>query len=83
MPDVHRDPHDPKDPAWAPVEEAGGGESEGFEVAERDLIENAETNDDQGIPRLDPFGGEPEEATEAVYGEADAEPSAEVTDTDR
>ncbi len=83
MPRRHRDPHDPKDPAWAPVEEAGGGEAEGFELAEADLIEHAEALDDQGIPRLDPFASEPEEATGAVYGEADAEPSAEVRDTDR
>ena len=83
MPRLHHDPHDPKDPAWAPVEEAGGGESEGFEIAERDLVEHAETIDDQGIPRLDQFGNEPEEATGAVYGEADSERSAELTDTDR
>lgn len=83
MPRIHRDPHDPRDPAWAPVEEAGGGEAEGFELAERDLIEHAETIDDQGIPRLDPFGGEPEEETGAVYGEADSEPSTETPDSDR
>lgn len=82
-PNVPHDPHDPKDPAWAPVEEAGGGESEGFEIAERDLVEHAEALDDQGIPRLDPFAGEPEEAVDSVYGEADAEPSTEVTDSDR
>jgi hypothetical protein len=83
MPRPHRDQHDPKDPAWAPVEEAGGGESEGFELAEADLINHAEALDDEAIPRRDPFRREPEEPTKAVYGEADAEPSTEMPDTDR
>jgi hypothetical protein len=30
------------DEAWRPVEEAGGGESEGFEEAEAELVERAE-----------------------------------------
>jgi hypothetical protein len=36
-----RAPED-EDPARRPVDEAGGGEAEGFERAERDLRENAE-----------------------------------------
>jgi hypothetical protein len=38
-------PDDPVDPAFAPLIEAGEGESEGFEVAEGDLIEHASHGD--------------------------------------
>ena len=34
------------DPAERPVREAGGGESEGFEMAEQDLIRHATHSDD-------------------------------------
>jgi hypothetical protein len=36
-----QDPDERNDPARQPVEEAGGGVSEGFEQAEEELIENA------------------------------------------
>jgi hypothetical protein len=62
---------DPQDPAWQPVEEAGGGESEGFEEAERELIEHAEHGDPGPDPSTDAFP--PEEESEAEYGEADEE----------
>jgi hypothetical protein len=39
-------PDDPVDPALAPLLEAGEGESEGFELAEADLIEHAEHGDE-------------------------------------
>jgi hypothetical protein len=42
------DPDDPVDPALAPLIEAGEGESEGFELAEADLIEHAEHGDQHG-----------------------------------
>ena len=51
-----------------PVEEAGGGESEGFELAEKDLIERAE-NWEGRSPEHDAFP--PEEQSGAEYGEAD------------
>ena len=38
-------PDDRVDPALAPLLEAGEGESEGFELAEADLIEHAEHGD--------------------------------------
>jgi hypothetical protein len=38
-------PDDPVDPALAPLLEAGEGESEGFELAEADLVEHAEHGD--------------------------------------
>src|SRR5918998_1028013 len=57
-----------EDPAQRPVEEAGGGYAEGFELAEADLIESAEHGEgghDRGIP-------EPESALSgAAYADAD------------
>jgi hypothetical protein len=41
-------PDDPVDPALSPLIEAGEGESEGFELAEADLIEHAEHSDYSG-----------------------------------
>ncbi len=63
------------------VDEAGGGESEGFELAEQDLIEHASHGDEHTPARImrdaaseqetaGPIGGETDEA---VYGEADEE----------
>ena len=57
-----------------PVDEAGGGVSEGFELAEQDLVANAEDADEQSTARiLEDAGDLSEEQTEAEYGEADAE----------
>ena len=42
------DPEDQVDPAFAPLIEAGEGESEGFDVAEADLIRHAEHDDQHG-----------------------------------
>jgi hypothetical protein len=58
-----------------PVEEAGGGVSEGFEQAEEELIENASHGDGTGDPAADAIDSENVEAEEATieYGEADAE----------
>ena len=59
---------DDLDPADRPLVEAGGGEAEGFELAEADLIENvehAEGGYDRGAP-------EPEsDRSGAVYGDPD------------
>jgi hypothetical protein len=63
------------------VEEAGGGESEGFELAEQELIEHASHGDEHTPTRImldaaaeretgGPVGGE---FDEGVYGEADEE----------
>jgi hypothetical protein len=41
-------PDDDVDPAIAPLIEAGEGESEGFDVAEADLIRHAEDGDQHG-----------------------------------
>ncbi len=57
-----------------PVEEGGGGESEGFELAEEDLIEHASHGDQHTTARITrDAGGLDEEQTDAVYGEGDAE----------
>ena len=63
------------DPAWQPVDEAGGGEQEGFEQSEEMLRENAEHG--EHTPALDGFpeereqdlaGGEHGDADEIVKG---------------
>jgi hypothetical protein len=74
------------DPALEPVYEAGGGEAEGFEIAEAELIENATHGEGRADPIGDAFTPEREsdEAT-AVGGEADEERVSELDedDTDR
>ena len=73
-------PHDSDDPAMDPVYQAGGGEAEGFEAAEEDLIENATHGDGGGDPIRDAIDVEAEaDLSSAVYGEADRLPSTEVT----
>ena len=59
------------DPAFEPLREAGQGESEGFEEAERELEENATHGDGRGFPEEDVPA--PEEETDAEYAEADEE----------
>ena len=73
------------DEAWRPVEEGGGGESEGFEEAEAELIERAE-NPHGPSPIRDAEGWDEEEAAlDAEYGEADEEYTSEddPEDSDR
>jgi hypothetical protein len=74
------------DEAFEAVAEAGGGESEGFELAEEQLIDNAS----HGGGRADPIGDaftpeiESDERT-VVDGEADSERVSELDEdaTDR
>ncbi|WP_156027765.1 hypothetical protein [Candidatus Solirubrobacter pratensis] len=47
-PEWPESPDDPVDPALAPLIESGEGESEGFDLAEADLIEHAEHGDQHG-----------------------------------
>lgn len=58
--------------AWRAVEEGGGGEAEGFELAEADLVERAENA--HGPSPLADAGAIDEEAAalDVTYGEADA-----------
>lgn len=67
------------------VEEAGGGESEGFELAEQELIEHASHGDEHTPTRImldaaserESAGPVEGEADEGVYGEADEESKAD------
>ena len=62
------------DPAWQAVDEAGGGEQDGFEVAEHDLERNASHDDGEAFPELDAFTPEREsDRSTAEYGESDEE----------
>ena len=73
------------DEAWRPVEEGGGGEAEGFEEAEAELIERAE-NAHGPSPIADAEGWDEEaEALDVEYGEADEEYTSEddSDDSDR
>lgn len=57
-----------------PVLEAGGGESEGFEMAEAELIEHASHGDDAGTARITSHAEhwiEERRPDDAQYGEAD------------
>jgi hypothetical protein len=64
--------------AKRPVDEAGGGEAEGFELAEQELIERAE-NWEGRSPERDAFPAE--EQSGAEYGEADHERTSESDET--
>jgi hypothetical protein len=65
---------DALDPADIPVLEAGGGDQDGFELAEHDLIRNASHDDGEGYPERDAFTPETEsDRSTAEYGQADEE----------
>jgi len=68
------------DPAERATAEHGGGEAEGFEQAERELIEHAS----HGDPAPDPstLVSEEEAHPEPEHGEADHERSSERRDED-
>src|SRR4051794_19118700 len=69
------------DEASRPVREAGGGEAEGFEEAERELGEHASHGDDAPSPTH--LAGEPEEKQrDGQYAEADHFESSERDDLD-
>jgi hypothetical protein len=60
------------------VEEAGGGQSEGFELTEQELIQHASHGDEQTLACV-MYDAVPEEEEEAssVYSEADEERRAD------
>jgi len=69
------------DPAMRPVYEAGGGEAEGFEQAEADLVDNASHGDGHGDPLGDAFTPEAEsDLSGAAYGEPDEERISETVE---
>jgi hypothetical protein len=66
-------------PEMRAVYEGGGGDAEGFELAEADLIDNAQHGDGHGDPLRDAFRPEAEsDRSGAVYGEPDEEKVDEV-----
>jgi hypothetical protein len=74
-PEWPESPDDKVDPALEPLIEAGEGESEGFELAEEELIENASHGDQHSdrIAGRDAVGFDDVEEDPATYGEADEE----------
>ena len=74
-------PDDDVEPAMRAVSEGGGGEAEGFELAEEELIENASHADYGADPLVDRFTPEVEaDESTAVYGEPDREDVSEVVE---
>ncbi len=59
------------------VDEAGGGQSEGFELAEQELIEHTSHGDEHSPARIIRDGAAESDADEATYSEADEEHVAE------
>jgi hypothetical protein len=55
------------------VEEGGGGESEGFELSEQELIDHTSHGDQHSPFRIMRDAGPQEEESDSVYGEADEE----------
>jgi hypothetical protein len=66
---------DENDPAFAPLREAGQGESEGFEESEDLLVEHASHGDQHGTTPIthDAAGFDDPETASIEYGEADEE----------
>src|SRR3954452_5006295 len=74
VPGYDDDPTTPgisEDPARRPVEEAGGGQAEGFEIAEAELIDRAE-NPRGPSPQADQERVSEDDRAEREYGESDA-----------
>jgi hypothetical protein len=66
---------DKVDPALEPLIEAGEGESEGFELAEEELVDHASHGDQHSdrVAARDAVGFDDPEEDPGVYGEADEE----------
>jgi hypothetical protein len=62
------------------VEEAGGGESEGFELAEQELIEHASHGDEHTPTRIMLDAASERETAGPVEGEADEGVYSEASD---
>jgi hypothetical protein len=72
----------PHDPAMDPVYEAGGGEAEGFEMAEEELREHTEhgpAKPEVQVRVREEVDRETEEPDPATYGEPDQVDVSEVT----
>jgi len=75
--DPERDLEQRRREARRAVDEAGGGESEGFELAEQELIEHTSHGDQHAPARIMRDAASDEQAGESVYGEADEEHKAD------
>jgi hypothetical protein len=64
-------PGESRDPARRAVEEAGGGEAEGFELAEAELVDRAE-NAGGPSPWVDRERVSEDDRAEREYGESDS-----------
>lgn len=74
---------DSLDEAQRPLAEAGQGESEGFELAERDLIDRASHGDQHAARRaVEDAPSTSDDERAATGGEADSEYSSEVSEGD-
>ncbi len=75
-------PDGPPDEAQRPLAEAGEGEAEGFEEAERELIEHSSHSDQHAARRAiqDAPVDEADDARAGEAGEADSERSSERED---
>ena len=74
---------EPVDEAHRPLEEAGQGESEGFELAERELIEHASHGDQHAARRAAQDAPSTSDDGRAAQGsEADSEHSSELPEDD-
>jgi hypothetical protein len=72
-------PDEGDDPAWRAVAEAGGGEAEGFEKAESELIEHASHGDEQSAHAVLHHQGRVEDIDDTdEFGDADREHSSET-----
>jgi len=75
--DPERDHEERRREAMRAVEEAGGGESEGFEMAEAELIEHASHGDGHTPARIMRDAADEDDIGGADYGEADSEHKAD------
>ena len=75
LPDPPLDPAERHRKEREAVDEAGGGQSEGFELAEQELIEHTSHGDEHSPAKIsqDAYAEGDDEASDADYGEADAE----------
>jgi hypothetical protein len=74
-PDPILDPEERHRKEREAVEEAGGGEAEGFELAEQELIEHTSHGDEHAPAKIsqDAFAEGDDELSDVDYGEADQE----------
>ena len=71
--DPLRDLEERRRQARIAVEQAGGGESEGFELAEQELIDHTSHGDEHSPARIMRDAAAETPADEQSYGEADEE----------